>query len=1010
MKQKIPLLKKVFSLVLAICTCVTMLGVMQPTKAQAESEDVSGAITEFSVNKTLVYTWNSLNVSLKFSEDQLGKNIEPGDTITVTWPTKTSPSDSGAYFTVTETTKDLYKSGTTTKLATAVISDGSAVITFTNEVKDLQHVTGYLEFSLTGMVEQGKSDGDYPADITVGEKTQTVTIRRDTSSTGPETSFGVKGHGAADYDSITWSFYFNKNLSDVNPNSTATMTDYLPDGVTVDTSQGIGTVVYYDGNKKVQYDSNWTKVLTDELGGTFTYDADTNKITITIPGTAFKYTDTTDNTTYNTCVYIEVPTTYDSTQLTGTHRGPADVLESDSNAGAYYDESRNLLVNSAYFTYTPADSTTPVENTDSTSAYLPYINGGVDGVPNGTIRISKVLSGQTVAVEGVEFHVYKLDSNGNRVKNWTSETDTSAEKATDADGYEYLIATTDSDGLADVDNLNDGDYELVEYTAPENLVIKTTQSVKVTLSTDSSSGSNQGTMVSIGNADASQYVTIKKVDKEDQAALENAEFTLYSDSDCSNAIKTYTTDSEGKANITLADIKDYLPTDPDTPQTLYLKETTAPDGYKTNDQVYKLIVDLEQSSSVSEDKKTYESATDYTMTFEGSSTSDTLTVEDERNTDTETVHNQLSISKVDSANTATVLSGAEFTLYTDEECTNAVPGAIYITGQDGRAVVSTKDDALQSLLPEAGETTTLYVKETQAPAGYDLNTDVHTIEIGAEQNSEWKDVNGVRTYVTTTTYTISSADAVDSVLEITDSKTPTNPDTAAANETVHNQLTINKVDSEDTASFLSGAEFTLYKDAACTTPVDGAVYTTGANGKAFISTSDTALSSLLPAAGNTTTLYLKETQAPEGYDLNTDVYQITISAEQSSALKDINGVLTNITTTTYSIQAADASDGALTVQDSKTPETPEQHDSETPDTPNQNGSDNPETPDNSDSESTSGQTTKTTTTTTHTTTTVTRTTSTVYPKTADINSAVPMAILLSAAGAMIVLIRRLKSE
>lgn len=78
----------------------------------------------------------------------------------------------------------------------------------------------------------------------------------------------------------------------------------------------------------------------------------------------------------------------------------------------------------------------------------------------------------------------------------------------------------------------------------------------------------------------------------------------------------------------------------------------------------------------------------------------------------------LTVVKVDASNTATKLSDAGFTLYTDNACNNvATNGAEVVTGTDGLATFTGL---------KAG---TYYLKETTAPDGYNINSTVYTIVI-----------------------------------------------------------------------------------------------------------------------------------------------------------------------------------------------------------------------------------------------------------------------------------------
>lgn len=76
----------------------------------------------------------------------------------------------------------------------------------------------------------------------------------------------------------------------------------------------------------------------------------------------------------------------------------------------------------------------------------------------------------------------------------------------------------------------------------------------------------------------------------------------------------------------------------------------------------------------------------------------------------------LVVTKVDAANDATKLKGAKFAIYSDLACEKQV-GEVQVTGDDGKATFAGL---------KAG---TYYLKETKAPAGYNLNTSVFTITV-----------------------------------------------------------------------------------------------------------------------------------------------------------------------------------------------------------------------------------------------------------------------------------------
>lgn len=88
----------------------------------------------------------------------------------------------------------------------------------------------------------------------------------------------------------------------------------------------------------------------------------------------------------------------------------------------------------------------------------------------------------------------------------------------------------------------------------------------------------------------------------------------------------------------------------------------------------------------------------------------------------------LVVTKVDAANDATKLNGAGFTLYTDLDCTSvAANGSEQVTS--GTEVVNNKEVAKGLATFTGLKAGTYYLKETKAPAGYNLNTSVFTITV-----------------------------------------------------------------------------------------------------------------------------------------------------------------------------------------------------------------------------------------------------------------------------------------
>lgn len=130
-------------------------------------------------------------------------------------------------------------------------------------------------------------------------------------------------------------------------------------------------------------------------------------------------------------------------------------------------------------------------------------------------------------------------------------------------------------------------------------------------------------------------------------------------------------------------------------------------------------------------------------------------------------------------------------------------------------------------------------------------------------------------------------------------------------EVVHAALTVRKVDAAGVE--LAGAVFGLYDTEACT----GEPILRLTAGTARLSTDDAALAELLPASGESVTLYLKELSAPVGYRASGEVFPVML---QCAAGEEVRTDDAFVTTLSYSILANESA--RLLVVNEKLPETP----------------------------------------------------------------------------------------
>jgi TQXA domain-containing protein len=386
-------------------------------------------------------------------------------------------------------------------------------------------------------------------------------------------------------------------------------------------------------------------------------------------------------------------------------------------------------------------------------------------------------------------------------------------------------------------------------------------------------------------------LTIKKTDS-DGNVLEGAKFTLYSDANCTTAITDVDAIDASSGTVAISTsasyLQNYLPTANGGTATVYLQETTAPTGYAVSSTVYPITLKTVIEEGWNEDNTEYTVTTSYTITSSGSVV---LTVQNTPATDTAVAYEKLTITKVSDSGTA--LEGAVFTLYSDAACTSAV-AVLDVTGSAGTVVIDTENLPTGLTNPTSGSAT-YYLKETTAPNGYTASDTVYTIVLGTSVSSAWNSDNTA--YVTTTTHTIRCNGS--NALRVSN--------TSSSSTKKHSELTIYKTD-EDTGDALAGATFELYADEGCTdliTTSDSDVITTDSNGQAYINTSASYLEDYLPTEDGSTTVYLKETSAPTGYELSDTVYSITITSSTSDGI------------TTYTI----AYDGSSTLSVVNTPNT-----------------------------------------------------------------------------------------
>ncbi len=459
------------------------------------------------------------------------------------------------------------------------------------------------------------------------------------------------------------------------------------------------------------------------------------------------------------------------------------------------------------------------------------------------------------AAEKGHLQIKKVDENDENIVLKDAKFD-----VVDKDNNVVATVTTNEKGIAEVKDLPLGDYFVKEINAPEGY-IKVDTPVKVTID---NTNVIELVMKNTKKVENGQFKLLKK-DSESGQLLPGAKFDVI-DKD-GKVVETIVTDDKGEALSKRLPVGSYT-----------LKEVEAPKGYELS------------SSSVSVDVEANK----------------VLTVDVVNKKIPEKVTGQFEIVKVDAEDKTKVLSDAEFEVY-----------------KEGKKVDTLRTDKTGKVVSQKLEPGKYTLKETKAPQGYKLlKEEIEVVveadkvvevqienakELGSLQvikkdaesgkvlaGAEFKLKNEAGQVVgeakTTNKdgvvkfenlvpgkYTLEEMKAPEGykALEVTVEVNVVANEVVkqeVTNEKVTGQFEIVKVDAEDKTRLLSGAEFEVYKDGKKVAELK-----TDESGK--------VMSPKLPLGEYT----VKETKAPEGYELTKQIIHVTVDGEKVIDVKVTNG-------------------------------------------------------------------------------------------------------------------------
>lgn len=368
------------------------------------------------------------------------------------------------------------------------------------------------------------------------------------------------------------------------------------------------------------------------------------------------------------------------------------------------------------------------------------------------------------------------------------------------------VMITDKDGNATSKDLPLGMYYVKETQAPNGFKLDE----QVYTCDIRSAGGDTNIRLMVYEPSYYGLITVEKYDLDTNSAtpanpnysLDGAIYTVYSDSNCTTpAVAAY-----GENTITIKNA--FGASGWFAEGTYWVKETTAPVGYDLDTHIYQVTTAGGEAVKV----KSYDPIKRGAIAIEK--------------------HDAVTGSTA-SATDAYSMDGAEYTIFSDEACTDVRKT---VTIKDGKA--STDKEFILG---------TYYVKETKAPQYYKADTNVYKVDVNAD-----------------------NCDAVPVVVS-TD-----NPERA--------RIAIQKSDAEtgefkplvQTLSF-KDAVFGIYTDRECTDLVQQ--LTTDENGYAI---SDELLMR---------DYYVKEITAPTGYTLNSTVFTVTAAELKQNSEHTVKAVV-----------------------------------------------------------------------------------------------------------------------
>ena len=312
--------------------------------AYAAGSDVSSDVTSVSVNPGHINDGGK--TTFKMSYDDHAQKIRGGDTITVNWPSSGTVYGEGYSKTI-----DLFIDGV--NVGVLKVTPQNAVVTFNDNINDMENVHGWAEFDIEGRNLADTSDENTGSfTISSGGYSTSVSVTKPKSGTTGVFYYKTGDMQPSDTDHVRW--FLNMNNEKAYVDGRIYIKDQIQPGQTLDTTSFDITV---DGYRTGHYNgkdaiANFEK---DFPGSSISVDAASGELTVVVPQ---------DQANLNSfsIMYLTSVDDYNQKQF-------------DNKSQAWYHEHNKDAVNGKEFDHT-------VQNVNA--------DGGIDGQNKTTASVKKV--------------------------------------------------------------------------------------------------------------------------------------------------------------------------------------------------------------------------------------------------------------------------------------------------------------------------------------------------------------------------------------------------------------------------------------------------------------------------------------------------------------------------------------------------------------------------------------------------------------------------------------------